>query len=250
MREFANIVVTRGDLYMLQAWGTFKVPPQIGEAPRQAAIRGMKEQSSLTIDPMPCGVIERNDERHHIFTAKISPEAVNTMLSHSVGCGFITRAELLELGDEFVYEIICVAELAKLRDAGRKIGMCHGVFDLLHPGHVYHLEKAKARVDVLLVSVVADEFCEKGAGRPVMSTAERLAMLRGLRAVDFAIATREPSPMELIRECAPHYYIRPEYYRNISTPEDAVLADKVWRIYTPTLDIHSSEIIERAKRCA
>ena len=250
MREFANVVITRGGLYLLRNGWTFtwELPP--GAIPRAQAEAEFKEETGLVIDLAPCGIVDRENDRHHVFTAKTSPEQINTLLSHPRGYTFITHDEFIDAGEEFSNEIITVAALAKLREAGRKIGMCHGVFDLLHPGHVYHLEKAKARVDVLLVSCVADEFCEKGEGRPVMRTAERLAMLRALRCVDFALATRESSPIQLIQECAPHYYIRPDFYREKPTPEDAILADKVWRIYTPWLDIHSSEIIERAKRCA
>jgi cytidyltransferase-like protein len=55
---------------------------------------------------------------------------------------------------------------ASLRRDGKTIVQCHGVFDLLHPGHVRHLKSAKKLGDVLVVSITADEFVNKGPGRP------------------------------------------------------------------------------------
>lgn len=50
------------------------------------------------------------------------------------------------------------------RRAGRVIVQCHGVFDLLHPGHVAHLAEAKTHGDILVVTVTPDRFVNKGPG--------------------------------------------------------------------------------------
>ena len=52
------------------------------------------------------------------------------------------------------------------RDAGKKVVLCHGVFDLLHYGHIEHLEEAKKQGDILVVSVTAAQYVNKGPGRP------------------------------------------------------------------------------------
>ena len=59
-----------------------------------------------------------------------------------------------------------------LRAEGKRIVQCHGVFDLMHPGHVRHFEAARAQGDVLVVTVTPDRFVNKGPGRPVFN--ERL----------------------------------------------------------------------------
>ena len=57
--------------------------------------------------------------------------------------------------------------IQKLKTQGKKIVLCHGVFDLLHPGHIRHLDAAKHNGDVLIVSVTPDQFVNRGPGRPV-----------------------------------------------------------------------------------
>ena len=61
---------------------------------------------------------------------------------------------------------------AKLRADGKRIALCHGAFDLMHPGHVRHLQAAKEMADVLVVTLTEDRFIRKGPGRPVFN--ERL----------------------------------------------------------------------------
>ena len=48
----------------------------------------------------------------------------------------------------------------------RKVILCHGVFDVVHPGHVRHLAYAKSKADILIASVTEDKFINKGAYRP------------------------------------------------------------------------------------
>ena len=53
----------------------------------------------------------------------------------------------------------------KLKTEGKTIALCHGVFDLIHPGHVIHLEQAKHMADVLVVSITAAKYVRKGPDR-------------------------------------------------------------------------------------
>lgn len=50
----------------------------------------------------------------------------------------------------------------KLKKEGKTIALCHGVFDLVHPGHIIHLRQAKQMADILVVSITAAEFVRKG----------------------------------------------------------------------------------------
>jgi len=81
-----------------------------------------------------------------------------------------------------------IEELAAIADHHRKAGMsvvqAHGSFDLLHLGHVRHLEAARRLGDVLVVTVTADRFVNKGPGRPVFNEALRAEMLAALEYVD------------------------------------------------------------------
>ena len=59
---------------------------------------------------------------------------------------------------------------------GKKIVLCHGVFDLLHFGHLNHFEKAKSHGDILVVSITPDKFVNKGPSRPTFEESVRLEM--------------------------------------------------------------------------
>ena len=57
--------------------------------------------------------------------------------------------------------------LINLKKNNQRIVLCHGVFDLVHIGHIKHFEEAKENGDVLVVSVTSDKFVNKGPGRPI-----------------------------------------------------------------------------------
>ena len=59
-----------------------------------------------------------------------------------------------------------------------KIGLAHGVFDLLHYGHLLHLKKAKENCDVLVVSITSAKFVNKGPNRPQYNDKERRGSIR------------------------------------------------------------------------
>ena len=61
------------------------------------------------------------------------------------------------------------AALERERAQGRRVVLCHGVFDLLHPGHIRHLEAARRHGDLLVVTITPDRFVNKGPGRPVFN---------------------------------------------------------------------------------
>lgn len=69
----------------------------------------------------------------------------------------------------------------------KRVVLANGVFDMLHIGHLLHLEAAKKLGDVLWVSVTADAKVGKGAGRPVYPQEHRLALVKALKCVDHAI---------------------------------------------------------------
>jgi len=59
-----------------------------------------------------------------------------------------------------------IKEILGDRPREKKVIMCHGVFDVVHPGHVRHLSYAKSKGDILVVSITADQHITKGNVRP------------------------------------------------------------------------------------
>ena len=99
---------------------------------------------------------------------------------------------------------------AELRAARRTLVFTNGCFDILHVGHVRYLAAARALGDALLVAVNSDRSVRalKGAGRPVMSEAERAEMLAALACVDFVTVFDEDSPRRLIVELLPDILVK------------------------------------------
>ena len=92
-------------------------------------------------------------------------------------------------------KIINFKNIASLRKKfkQKKIVMCHGVFDLLHLGHIIHFEEAKKMGDILIVSVTSDKFVNKGYGRPYFNISDRMKSLCALNFIDYVIESDYPT---------------------------------------------------------
>src|SRR5207249_727057 len=98
-----------------------------------------------------------------------------------------------------IWDLGTLAEhLACERAKGRKIVHCHGVFDLLHIGHVRHFEQAKRMGDLLVVTLTPDRWVNKGPHRPAFPEDLRAEMLASLAAIDFVALNRWPTGVETI----------------------------------------------------
>ena len=86
-------------------------------------------------------------------------------------------------------KIISIEALAtitsKLRGRRKKVVLCHGVFDLLHIGHIKHFREAKNLGNVLVVTITPDRFVNKGQSRPAFNETLRLEAIAALEVVDY-----------------------------------------------------------------
>ena len=98
--------------------------------------------------------------------------------------------------------------VTRLRADNRKIVHCHGVFDLLHIGHLRHLELASRYGDVLVVTVTADEHVNKGPDRPAFPSELRCEMLAGLELIDHVAVVDAPSATPAIEAIQPDFYVK------------------------------------------
>ncbi len=109
--------------------------------------------------------------------------------------------------------------VSKLKSQGKTIGLCHGGFDLLHPGHVKHFESAKKLCDILLVSVTSDKFVKsrKGSGRPIYPDKLRAYMIANIQHVNYVIISNFERGTEVINLLKPSFYIKgPDYIKKTS----------------------------------
>lgn len=86
----------------------------------------------------------------------------------------------------------------------------NGCFDLLHPGHVRLLEKARQQGDVLVVGINSDASVRgnKGPDRPILPEAERAEILSFLASVDYVVVFNEPTPQSLIARILPDVLVK------------------------------------------
>ena len=137
------------------------------------------------------------------------------------------------------------------RKKGNKVAMCHGVFDLVHPGHIRHLQFAKTKSDILVVSITADLHVDKAAMRPYVPQQLRAENLAALEFVDYVIIDKEPNPLQNLTYIKPDFFVKGREYIsgkiNPKTQEEINIIKKYGGnfIYTPgDFVMSSSKIIE------
>jgi len=102
--------------------------------------------------------------------------------------------------------------VAEARRAGKRVVMCHGVFDLVHPGHILHFQAARKAGDLLVVTVTPDHFVNKGPGRPVFGQRLRLESLAALECVDYVALNEWPTAIDTIHKIKPSIYVKGSEY--------------------------------------
>jgi len=103
---------------------------------------------------------------------------------------------------------------ADLKEEGKKVVHCHGVFDLLHIGHIKHFEEARTFGDTLIVTITPDEFVHKGPKRPVFTTTLRLEALAALESIDFVAVNKWTNAVETIKTIQPDIYCKGSDYKD------------------------------------
>src|SRR6266568_2311870 len=144
-------------------------------------------------------------------------------------------------------------DLAALQAEGRKIVHCHGVFDLLHIGHIKHLEAARQLGDALVVTLTPDRFVNKGPHRPAFPERLRAEALASLTCVDFVAINEWPTAVETIQRLRPDFYVKGvvreagkrDHTNAIQQEEDAVRAVGGKLVLTDEETFSASTLINR-----
>jgi rfaE bifunctional protein kinase chain/domain len=131
--------------------------------------------------------------------------------------------------------------------------MCHGAFDIVHPGHLRHLMYAKEKADLLIASVTADEHIMKGDLRPYVPQELRAANLAALEIVDFVIIDPHPTPIQHMRVLQPDFFAKGyEYFANGVPPKTQEEIDTLAvyggeMVFTPGDVVYSSTALIEAR---
>lgn len=100
--------------------------------------------------------------------------------------------------------------LRQLQKQGKKVVFTNGCFDLLHPGHVRYLSKARQLGDILVVALNTDRSVRvlKGNKRPILGQQERCEVIGALACVDFVTIFDAPTPEKIIRRLGPDVLVK------------------------------------------
>lgn len=114
-------------------------------------------------------------------------------------------------------KIVTIKELKQIIDKLRNrknIVHCHGVFDLLHIGHIKHFQKAKSFGDILIVSITSDENVNKAPGRPKFNDKLRSEAVASIQCVDYVVVSNDATPLKIINIIKPNFYCKGNDYKN------------------------------------
>lgn len=113
-------------------------------------------------------------------------------------------------------KIVTREEFKKIRKDleidNKKIVLCHGVFDLVHLGHIVHFEEAKNLGDILVVSITAAAYVRKGPGRPYFDDEMRLKFLSAIEVIDYVILSESYTVDDIVECVKPYLYVKGQEY--------------------------------------
>jgi len=124
---------------------------------------------------------------------------------------FLVHTRLMRLKSE--------NQLRTLRgqNSKKKIGLCHGVFDILHDGHIEHFKNAKEKVDILVVSITSKPFVNKGPRQPLNNDEKRINVLNSIKYIDYVFLNKNKDSTIVINNLKPNLYFKgPDYLKSDS----------------------------------
>jgi rfaE bifunctional protein nucleotidyltransferase chain/domain len=152
-------------------------------------------------------------------------------------------------------KIVTLDEMSELaasyRERGLRVVLCHGTFDLMHTGHIRYLQRARKEGDILLVTITADEYVNKGPGRPVFNEQLRAENLAALECVELVAINYEVTAVDALDKIRPSVYAKGSEYRaqendvtgNISREQEAVERHGGEIFYTDEITFSSSSLL-------
>ena len=106
-------------------------------------------------------------------------------------------------------------KLSELKSHGKKIVLCHGCFDLMHPGHIKYFQASKKMGDTLVVTITTDQFVDKGPNRPVFDQDLRAESIAALECVDYVAVNCWPTAEKTLRMLLPDYYVKGQEFKKL-----------------------------------
>src|ERR1041384_6496928 len=130
------------------------------------------------------------------------------------------------------------------RPRSKTVIMCHGTFDLVHPGHIRHLMYAKSKADVLIASLTSDAHINKANFRPFVPQDLRAMNLAALECVDYVIIDENATPIENLK------FIQPTSFPKVTNPPPRVFSRGQGRKWPRSILMAARSFSRRATWCS
>ena len=166
------------------------------------------------------------------------------------------KADASQYKSEKIIDLDTVArKILEFKKAGKTVGLCHGGFDLMHPGHIKHLESAAKLCDCLFVSITSDRFvaARKGPSRPIFSEKLRAYSVASLSYVDYVVISDFECATDVVEKLRPDYYIKGPDFVNKTTPGIETERAKIKEVggeikYTNDEKLSTTDIIKHTQK--
>ena len=140
----------------------------------------------------------------------------------------------------------------KKQKEGKCVVFTNGCFDILHPGHIYILEQAKSKGDILIVGLNSDNSIKsfKSNSRPICSQDDRAYVLAGLESVDYIFIFNDSTPEQIIMKLTPDILVKGKDYKvdDIAGADYMIKKNKKIELVDIIEQKSTTSIIERIKK--
>lgn len=144
--------------------------------------------------------------------------------------------------------------IAELKSKGKTVVHCHGVFDLVHLGHMRHFNQAKKEGDILVVTLTKDKYVKRGPGRPFFNENLRAEALASLAVTDYVGIVNSPTAIEAIKTLKPNVYVKGSDYKEknkdltgkIYDEEEAIKSVGGKLVFTEDITFSSSKLLNNS----
>ena len=142
-------------------------------------------------------------------------------------------------------------ELTALKNSGKVVVQVHGVFDVIHPGIVRHLESSKNQGDILVASVIRDGDVKKGPGYPIFNESLRAENAASVGDVDYVTIVEDVPALKSVQLIKPDIFARGQDYeerdsniiKRLEEEEDAIKVAGCKVHYTNGIAFSSTSVI-------
>jgi len=158
--------------------------------------------------------------------------------------------------DSVKNKIVLIEELVKRIDEfkrkGKVVVQSHGIFDLIHPGVIQHLNMAKKQGDILIVSVIKDKDVRKGFMGPIFPDTLRAENVASLSQVDYVAIVNDEEPFECVKVIKPNIFAKGRSIKDFGSEHRSKVFEESRALYfgktkifeTPDFSFSSTEIIK------